>query len=337
LRPRRPIYSLLLLALCLGTAVATAAPRQQGEGDSSRIFMPLGLKGVRMDELPVAPTLRPATATRTLTATPEDTATPTVTPTDLPTRTDVPSRTPTLQARSATIKGVLKVGTVPADLGLGDGFGPGLLIQRCVDEETCEDIARTGVEDEQGRFSFQVPVPIPAGRSYRFLWRNENAASGSPFTGADLWLGAYYGAPIRDLAADQVLDLGTIDIAPITLTGPSNGTGYSGLPWRFTWTPRANETGTYRWFFSDTQCKILEDRDPFFRSEPLGSKADGYLMSSYPPGTEIGIEHKYRWYVAADFPDGSRAESYYVWMLWFFFHHAFGPLGQDGPGMLLGR
>ena len=133
------------------------------------------------------------------------------------------------------------------------------------------------------------------------------------------------------------LSLRNVGSAPITLTGPSNGTGYSGLPWRFTWTPRANETGTYRWFFSDTQCKILEDRDPFFRSEPLGSKADGYLMSSYPPGTEIGIEHKYRWYVAADFPDGSRAESYYVWMLWFFFHHAFGPLGQDGPGMLLGR
>lgn len=331
MRQRGPVTSLLLLGLCVGAAVVTAAPRQQGGDGSRRIFLPLGLKGVGMDELPVAPSLRPATATRTLTPT------PTVTLTDLPTRTEVPSTTPTLAARKATLKGTLMVGAAPADLGLGDGFGPGLLVQRCADEERCEDIARTGVEDESGHFSFEVPAPIPPDRYYRFLWRNENAASGSPFTGADLWLGAYYGAPIRELQADQVLDLGSIDIAPIKLTGPSNGTGYSGLPWRFTWDPRANEKGSYRWFFSDTQCKTLEERDPFFRSEPMGSKADGYLMSSYPPGTKIGIEYKYRWYVVSEFPDGARAESYYVWMLWFFFFHGLGPLGPDGPGAILGR
>ncbi len=323
-------HSLLLIALACGAAVASAEPQQQS-GDQRKVYLPLGFRGVRLDELPVAPTLPPATPTRT------PTPTATVTPTDLPTRTPVPSLTPTLQAQYASIKGRLVVGTTPADIGLGDGFGPGLLIQRCVDEENCEDIARTGVEDEAGNFRFQVPVPIPADRYYRFLWRNENAASGSPFTGADIWLGAHYGAPIRSLEADQVLDLGNIDIAPIKLTGPSNGTGYQGLPWRFTWTPRAGEKGDYHWYFSDTACKTLDERDPFFRSGPLGSDADGYLMSSYPPGTKIGIEYKYRWYVAAEFEDGARAESYYVWMLWFFLHQALGPLGPQGPGALLGQ
>ena len=75
MRPRRPVTSLLLFALCVGVSVATAAPGQEGEGDSRRIFLPLGLKGVRMDELPVAPSQRPPTATRTASATPADTAT----------------------------------------------------------------------------------------------------------------------------------------------------------------------------------------------------------------------------------------------------------------------
>lgn len=326
MRPTDHPAKLIALAVVLGSlawaAHAIAAPLAQS-GARATIYMPFGIEARRLADLPVAPSVVPPTATRTVTPTPSHT------PTDLPTHTPVATASPTLDlSGAAVVKGRLMVDGKPADWGLGDGFGPGLLIERCVDDRTCQIIARTAVEDMAGNFSFNVTVPIPAGEYYRFVWRNENSASVSPFSGADKWIGGYYGAAIRSLERDQVVDLGIVDITDIPLTAPTNGSGFSGLPWEFRWTVRPGDKGSYRWNFSATACETLADRDPFFKTEPLGAKGS-YLMERYPPGTEIGIEHKYRWFATVEYPDGSWGESYYTRMLWFFVHQAAGG-GEPG-------
>lgn len=63
---------------------------------------------------------------------------------------------------------------------------------------------------------------------------------------------------------------------------------------------------------------LLPDARPAHRAlphEPLGRRTS-YTVSQYPPGTQIGIDYKYCWFVRSEAPDGSIGQSYHVRMLW---------------------
>ena len=273
------------------------------------IYMPMAMKDALPVHMPKMKTVVPTQA-------------PSLTPTPPPTLTSVPSATATIEKGGATIKGFITVDGTPGTLGLGDGFGPGLLVRDCIepamgDKPECEMIARTGIADAEGNFEFTVQAPVDPGHYYQVNWRNEGTNSGSPFAGSDQWLAAYYSEPITDIQADDTVDVGRLELADIIIEGPSNGTGFQGLPIQFVWTERASEIGTYRWSFAEAPVRSLDDREQhtFFTTGKLPGR--GYLMRSYPPGTQLGQDWRYFWFIRVDFPQGGFGESYYARMLWF--------------------
>ena len=277
------------------------------------IYLPMGMQGVGVEALPTA---RKA---------PTFTPTPEATPTSAPTLTPEPTQTPTPESGFATISGRLTVDGAPAPLGLGDGFGPGLMVRDCLPAEEegsapdCELFARTGVATEDGSFSFNVSVPRAAGRYMEVVWLNNAPGSGTAWEGTDKWLGAYYSGPLPALEADDSHDLGRIEVADIILTAPSNGSGIGGLPMPFQWKVRKSEVGTYRWAFARAPLRLVEEREEktFFHTQSLGTDTE-WIMRTLPPGVQIGSEHRYFWYIVVDFPNGGRGESYYTRMHWFF-------------------
>ena len=311
-RPNTPTIMLCFIALAAAGAFVLApslraAPLAQQLNQF--IYMPMVMK----EALPVhIPKMKTVAATQT----------PTLTPTPPPTLTSVPSATPTIEKGGATIKGFITVDGTPGALGLGDGFGPGLLVRDCVEpamgeKPECGMVARTGIADAEGNFEFTVQAPVDPGHYYQVNWRNEGTNSGSPFAGSDQWLSAYYSDPITDIQADDNVDVGRLELANIIIEGPSNGVGSPGLPIEFVWTERASEIGTYRWSFAEAPIRSLDDREKnhFFPTNKLPGRS--YLMRSYPPGTKIGQDWRYFWYIRVDFPQGGFGESYYARMLWF--------------------
>ncbi|MCB0215587.1 MAG: hypothetical protein KDH92_03045 [Chloroflexi bacterium] len=333
---RRSTAFLSLLVVCLVGAVGLspalrAAPARQLF--EARVFLPLGLRGVGADALPTPRRLLPPTAT----AAPSATRTLEPTSTRVPTQTPVPSVTPTAGAGGALVTGRLTTDGEPSLEGLGDGLGPGLLMRECFPDGRCEWIARTAI-DADGAFGFRVPVPPPDGGFYQVVWLNEVAGSGSVFSGADLWMGAYYSPELRSLNEGDAVDLGRIEIADIVILSPTNGTGFQGLPWTFQWELRKAEMGDYRWAYCEAPCQTVaeRERDTIFTSPSLGRTPE-YVMNQHPPGTKIGIEFKYRWYIWVDYPNGGHGESYYARMLWWIpLLDAFADLGlvdrADWPG-----
>ncbi len=303
------------------------------------VYLPMSLKAQAMADLPAAPTAVPASPTEPATATVvAPSATPTVgatepppspTPTEAtaepatatpttwiaPTATPTPTLKPTVVA--GAIKGRLLVDGDPAPLGLGEEVGPGLVLRACSDEQSCTVVARTGVKDDAGNFAFENPPALDAGRYYQVTWFNENPedSAASPYAGADLWMGVWYGAPIRDYQPGQTVDVGDVEIADIVLVSPTHGSGFGGLPWTFTWAARKNETGVYSWAICLRCCQTLAQRIGHYHTSPLGRRTS-YTVSQYPPGTQIGIDYKYCWFVRSEAPDGSIGQSYHVRMLW---------------------
>ncbi|RIL09823.1 hypothetical protein DCC79_09865 [bacterium] len=318
-------------------AEVLAAPAQS----SGLVYLPMGLKAQAMADLPPAPTALPVQPTEpppAATATPvgpteAPSATPTVPPPASPTVATVepPTATPTTWiAPTATatptlkptvvagaIKGRLVVDGDPAPLGLGEEVGPGLVLRACSDERTCTVVARTGVADDDGNFVFANPPALDAGRYYQVTWINENPedSAASPYAGADLWMGVWYGAPIRGYQPGQTVDVGEVEIGDIVLVSPTHGSGFGGLPWTFTWQARKHETGVYSWAICLRCCQTLAQRIGHYHTSPLGRRTS-YTVSQYPPGTQIGIDYKYCWFVRSEAPDGSIGESYHVRMLW---------------------
>ncbi len=335
---RRPIP---LLIIAIGAALTLpgwllAAPGQQADPAEFGIFLPLSIRGVSLDALPVPTAVAAPTDTPTEPSEPTDEPTPTEPP---PTFTPVPSVTPTAEMGGAVVTGHLTTDGEPSLEGLGDGIGPGLVMRECFADGRCEIIARTAI-DAEGAFSFRVPVPEPPGGFYQVQWLNEIPDAGSPFAGADLWMGAYYSPELRALDVGDEVDLGRIEIADMPLISPTNGTGFSGLPWLFTWGLREAEMGDYRWAFCEVPCQTIaeRERDTFFKSRSLGRTPE-YLMEQHPPGSRIGQDYKYRWYIWVDYPNGGHGESYYARMLWFFFLQGFADFGlvdpADWPGWQL--
>jgi hypothetical protein len=131
-------------------------------------------------------------------------------------------------------------------------------------------------------------------------------------------------------AAGDVVEVPTIELGDTPLTGPSKGTGFGGLPIRFTWDTRPGETGVYHWALSEPGCPAdaqLYDRADNWRSPSVGKNGE-YILQSYPPNTRIGIEYRYCWFVEIQAGDVGWGWSHERWALWFQFL-AFEPFGLD--------
>ncbi len=328
MRPTMILVSLLagggLAGLVAGLASTPAVPlaRAQTQG---RAYLPLGFRGVTLANLPVASTALPPAVTATATADPSDT--PTVPPTDTPspepsatyTEPATPTELPT-PAERGKITGRLLLDGLPAGIGLGEDPGPGLVLRRCTDDRSCTIVARTGVADDAGGFVFDDPASLPSGAYYQVTWINENPeSSDSPFIGAHLWLGAWYGTPIRSYTRGQTLDTGVIELADVVLTRPTHGTGFSGLPLDFGWNARSHEIGDYSWAICLECCQTQAQRLGHYHTPSLDRRTT-YRMNEYPPGTMIGQEHKYCWFVRVEGQGGAHGESFHIRMLWFFFN-----------------
>jgi hypothetical protein len=312
-----------LFGLALGIAGAPAGTPARAQSQAL-IYMPLGMKAAGLADLPTAQPGQPApsvTWTQAATLEPSATATPHLRPTNTATATatELPSATTTPTPKSpGRITGKLTVGGEPAVLELGADPGPGLVLRRCTDERNCEIVDRTGVADSEGGFVFEDPAPLESGRYYQVTWFNENAeGSESPFIGYELWIGAWYDTPIRSYARGQVVDVGTFEIKNVELTQPTHGTGFGGLPIVFGWKARSPEVGNYSWAICEDCCKNLAQRVGAYHTPSLGRRTS-YQLNDYPPGSIIGIEHKYCWFVRVEGEDGSHGESYFHRMLWFF-------------------
>lgn len=323
-----------LPGLLLAAPPAPAAPSAPGPAEphalatSIWIYLPLGLKGQVMDQLPPAPTA-PATALPSpeaspTTAPPEPSATPSEAPpepsptaTEQPTELPEPSATPTA-AKPGRIHGMLVRNGVPLVAGMGADIGPGLVLRRCRDERTCEIVTRTGVlDDVPGAYAFEGAPSLEPGTYYQVTWINESADSGSPYIGYDEWLGSWYSPPIRDYTAGDDVDMGTYELADLELTMPTHGTGFGGFPIEFGWNRRSNETGRYHWSLCEC-CQNLNQRLGAYRTNSLGQRTR-YTLNAAPPGFQIGIEYKYCWFLRIETDEHGYGESYHVRMLWFFF------------------
>lgn len=307
-----------------------------GQGSDAEAWIYLPLVASRAD-LAALPTSRPP-ATRTA---PPPTGMPTVRPSATvppdpptlpPTATDEPTPTATSAAGGA-ITGRLLVGGEPAAEGLGEGFGPGLFLIRCGPGKSgtqCPRIARTSVAGDEGRYRFESPPALGPGEYYQVYWLNETYED---LFGIEEWLGAWFSRRIVDYAPGQEVAVEDIELANIFLTRPTHGTGFGGLPITFGWDTRQGDE--YEYVLCDCcgdGLHLRESGRPNYHSPSLGNRGT-YELSSYPPGFQIGIEHKYCWYVHVRGSGGSYGMSYETRMLWFFVQDAVAALrGAFGPG-----
>jgi hypothetical protein len=315
------ILLVVLAALVAATAVALrveAAPEASAALDEGGVsaFMPMLARRARFDDL-ATPVIATPAPTKTDTPQPSPTQEPSPTIHVPPTNTPLPSVTPTA-AVAGVIRGRLTRNGEPLDPGLGDGFGPGLFLQRCsvADEgadEVCDVVGRTGVVDD-GRYEFRVPEPLAEGEYYQMVWRNEDGTFGDYETiGAPLWLGAWYGPRIETFEAGDEVEIPEIELANMQLLGPSHGTGYQGWPWLFTWERWAGDGGSYRWGIGDC-CSNLDQRKDVYRAN-AGKKPE-YLLQGLPPG--LTYNEKYCWFAEVDAgEERGYGQSFHVWMLWF--------------------
>jgi len=302
-------------AFALGTAPTRAVPERQTQDDRPAIFMPLALQDIYLSQIPYPLTAAPPTGTPTPTEPP--TATPTDTP-EPPTETPTPSPEPTSTpspVKPSVVRGHLTLDGEPADEGLGDGTGPGLVLQSCASQSSCDIVQRVGV-DAEGKFAFQDPPALAGDRFYRVAWINESDLE-SPFYGTSDWIGVWYTPPIREFGPGSEVDVGRIELANIPPTGPSHGTGYGGLPWTFTWRPRRSEIAGYQyhWVLDEAPCGSHAARRVFWKSPSVGQRGS-YTVTSHPPGTRFGVDYKYCWYVWVEDGRGGHGETFNPWVLW---------------------
>lgn len=327
-RALRPLVLTVLAAVAVAsTPVGTrhAAHAQ----DDAKVYLPFVWRGVARADIVAPPVVQP---TRPPTVTP----TSDVPATAPPTFTAIPSVTPT-PVGDGFIGGRLLLARDPAPPSMGDGFGPGLFLLKCKEgRKPCARVGRTAVLDDDGHYKFQNPPALAADETYVVHWRNETY---DDLFSMPEWLGSWYSEAITPerYTPGAEITIEDFQLEGIKLTGPSNGTGYEGLPWTFTWDPRTNEVGTYRWAICDCfgDGQHNRDTDKSWKSPDVGRKG-AYTMANYPPFIRqqgIGIEHKYFWYVHVDGPRGSWGQSHDQWMLWFIGNfQALGPFGVTGFG-----
>ena len=132
------------------------------------------------------------------------------------------------------------------------------------------------------------------------------------------------------------MELPLFELANIELTGPSKGTGFGGLPIRFTWRTRPIETGDYVWALSEASCPAtasLYDRSDAWRAPSSGRRGE-YQLNTYPPNTRIGVEYRYCWFVEVRTDDAGFGWSHERWALWFEFL-AFRPFGVITDSLIM--
>ena len=322
-----PFRALLIVGL-VATAASYAAhlgpesPRVHGQ-DEVFIHLPLVMRGAgRADFFKPDPIILPTE--------PAGTATPSATSTFPATATQPPTPTVT-PAGDGKITGRLLFAGEPAWEGLGIELGPGLFLLRCdagAAMSTCERLDKTGVVGEEGFYAFNNPPSLGTGQVYIVHWRNETLDG---LFNDDNYVGAWYSKPIPVYSAGDEIAVEDVELENFLLTGPSKGTGYGGLPWTFTWDPRTGEDETYKWSICDCcgEGEIREREDPDnwrWQSRSVGRRG-AYTMNSHPPGSRIGIEFKYCWYVQADLDAGGHIWSNERWLLWWFFLDAFEDFG----------
>lgn len=288
------------------------------------LFMPLVFRSVALAELPTPPPGMTLTPTLPPTVTEPPTATPTPTDTPTPTVTNTPPPTPTFVA-GGSIGGRLLVDDQPAQIGLGLGIGPAIYLRRCTVADECENVDRTAVEDEAGRYVFREPAPLAPGTYYQVVWYNE--INPPVMLGDDIWLGSWYGPRITELKGGEEVQGGDLEVADLKLTTPTHGTGFSGLPILFKWQARPKEVGSYRWGICEC-CQNLAQRTDAWLTASLGARTE-YEMSFYPPNTRVGNEYRYCWFVRIQTQEGY-GESFHIRMLWFFLMDFWRPLSQLG-------
>jgi len=332
----------VLVFTLLGVVSAIAGARAERVAGQTEepvvIHMPLAVSLAGTGELHLPPAQGPGDPTA-----PPASATPGASPTFPPTATDVPTPTAT-PAGEGRIEGRLLIDGGPAYEGLGVDLGPGLFLLRCRPGDTmadCARIDRTGVVGDEGGYAFVDPPALDPGAYYVVHWRNET--QGGLFNDHTL-IGAWYSERITPFAAGDERNVEPVELRNFQLTGPSKGTGYSGLPWTFTWDTRSGVEESYRWTICDCcgDAEIAERESPpwQWQSPSVGSRGS-YTLNSYPPGLRIGIENKYCWYVHAQHAGNSYTWSNERWMLWFFFDalEVFGLVdGSEwgwGPGRLV--
>ncbi len=307
------------VALLAVAVVSRAAPNTQDQGEAT-VYLPVVLKDWQKSQFNQERGRTPTTA-------PPGTATREPSPTLLPTQTALPTFTPP-PAGDGEIHGKLLVNGEPGPAGLGD-FGPGLLLKRCSsnDLKDCERIGRTGVYDEEGNYTFANPPGLTPGTYYVVEWRNETY---DDIFGDPQWIGFWRSEPITGYSAGDVVAVPDFELGDTKLTGPSKGTGYGGLPVRFTWDTRPGESEQYHWAISEPACPAesqIYDRGDNWRSPSVGSNG-AYELRSYPPNTRVGNEYRYCWFVEIQTEDNGWGWSHERWALWFFFL-SFEPFGLD--------
>ena len=280
--PGKLAQAAVALAALIGAAMARPAPAALNAQLSEHIFLPLAFDGAPMPEPP--PPQPPPTAGATVTAT-EAATEPlaTETPTDLP-----PSATP--KPGTGRIIGQYVSRGEPISAGFGAPGVPQIELQR-QEGGAWTKVANAETVDE-GRFAFQDPPALEAGQVYQVWWVNTS------LTGYDEWVGRWSSRRIASFGDGTDVDLGTMEIGNVSLTGPGNDVHFS-LPVTYRWTTRDRQDESYRWSLHDVPSCDETNREPpsLYRTSPLGH-VGRYELSSPPSG--FRMETLYCWYVFID-------------------------------------
>jgi len=290
----RAAAALVLAALLAAPALRPGAPSARAQL-SERVYMPAALSAA---VLPDPPTSMPPPASPTATppdapsATPEPSAPPSEPPptaTDTPTD-EPPTPTPTPKGSSGTIAGRYVSRGEPLAAGFGAPGVPQIELQR-LEAGTWTKVANAETVDD-GYFAFVDPPALEPGQVYQVWWTNTS------LTGYDEWVGRWSSRRVAEFGDGSDVDLGTMEIGNVTLTGPGNDVHFS-LPVTYDWTTRDVRDESYRWsLLRDPTCDENRREDPsLYRTGPLG-RVGKYTLSSPPPG--FRMETLYCWYVFID-------------------------------------
>lgn len=271
-----------------------------------RTFLPLGLAGQSLDELPdpvvAPPTAFPAaSATASATTTPSETATSTAEP-PTPTATVVPATaTPALPAGRIAGRVTSRGTPVAKGMGAADN-GPRIALRRR-QQGRWQPVATATVEDD-GRFAFESPPPLAPSEAYQVWWDVD------PNLFLTEWLTRWMTREIPAFAAGDDVDVGTLEVADtIELTKPDNHS-WSTLPVTFGWRGRSLPRERYRWTLS-RRCGNDSndiDRENGFRSDAFDRQTT-YKLDAVPPGFQYRT--KYCWYMTIEGADGGTGWSGY--------------------------
>lgn len=285
----------------------------RAQDEAFRVYLPLVLRGISVEDLPPAATAEPA-ATRA----PTGTATPTWTPVTIPpTLTPLPTFTPepTDPPMPASVHGRIVFDGRPLDAGYGQVGGPQIELRRCDDisGEPCpladwHTIARTETVAD-GAFAFGNALPLEEGQAYQVWWVNDD---NEEVQGDSRFLHRWWSLPIETLEPGDDVDVGTFDVTDLKYKSICHDCLQS-LPIEFEWTARSNRSEKYQWSLF-RGCGDVRNREGAWRTRSLGH-ARSYTLEAPPPG--FRLNEKYCWYVFIDDGDNGTGWPFFEWRVTF--------------------